>query len=39
MDIQKELQTEFDHEAAKTRKVLEAVPDGADSAGSRMHGR
>jgi uncharacterized damage-inducible protein DinB len=30
MDIQKELEIELDHEAAKTRKMLEAVPDGVD---------
>lgn len=30
MDTQKELIAEFDREAAKTRKVLEAIPDGAD---------
>jgi uncharacterized damage-inducible protein DinB len=30
MDAQKELIAEFDREAAKTRKMLEAIPDGAD---------
>ena len=30
MDIQKELELELEHEAAKTRKVLEAIPEGAD---------
>ena len=30
MDIQKELEIEFDREAAKTRKMLEAIPDGVD---------
>ena len=30
MDYQKDLISEFDREAAKTRKILEAVPDGAD---------
>ena len=30
MDIQKELVSEFDREAARTRKMLEAVPDDAD---------
>ncbi len=30
MDSQKELITEFDREMAKTRKTLEAIPDGAD---------
>src|ERR1700761_6873546 len=30
MDIQKELETEFDREAARTRKMLEAIPDGVD---------
>ena len=30
MDTQKELIAEFDRETAKTRKLLEAIPDGAD---------
>lgn len=30
MDIQKELELELEHEAAKTRKMLEAIPEGAD---------
>lgn len=30
MDTQKELIAEFDREMAKTRKTLEAIPDGAD---------
>lgn len=30
MDYQKDLISEFDREAAKTRKVFESVPDGAD---------
>jgi len=30
MDIQKELVAEYDRETANTRKVLEAIPDGAD---------
>lgn len=30
MDIQNELIVEFDHEAASTRKILEAIPDSAD---------
>lgn len=30
MDIQKELIAEFDRETASTRKLLEAIPDGAD---------
>lgn len=30
MDIQNELEIEFDREAAKTRKMLEAIPDGVD---------
>ncbi len=30
MDAQKELIAEFDRETAKTRKMLEAIPDGAD---------
>jgi uncharacterized damage-inducible protein DinB len=30
MDIQKELVTEYDREAARTRKILEALPEGAD---------
>lgn len=30
MDYQKELISEFDREAAKTRKMLEAIPDGVD---------
>jgi len=30
MDIQKELEIELDHEAAKTRKMLEAIPEGVD---------
>jgi len=32
MDFQKDLLAEYDREAAKTRKVLEAIPDGADFA-------
>jgi uncharacterized damage-inducible protein DinB len=28
--MQIELETELDHEAAKTRKMLEAIPEGAD---------
>jgi uncharacterized damage-inducible protein DinB len=30
MDIQKELIAEFDRETANTRKLLEAIPEGAD---------
>ncbi|HEY1894698.1 MAG TPA: DinB family protein [Terracidiphilus sp.] len=30
MDIQKELIAEYDRETASTRKVLEAIPEGAD---------
>jgi uncharacterized damage-inducible protein DinB len=30
MDIQKELEREFESEAAKTRKVLAAIPEGVD---------
>src|ERR1700690_217980 len=30
MDIQKELIAEFDRESATTRKILDAIPDGAD---------
>ncbi len=30
MDIQKELETELDREAGKTRKMLEAIPEGVD---------
>jgi uncharacterized damage-inducible protein DinB len=30
MDYQKDLISEFDREAAKTRKTFEAIPDGAD---------
>lgn len=30
MDAQKELIAEFDRETGKTRKMLEAIPDGAD---------
>lgn len=30
MDAQKDLIAEFDHETAKTRKMMEAIPDGAD---------
>lgn len=30
MDAQKELIAEFDREAAKTRKMLDAIPEGAD---------
>jgi uncharacterized damage-inducible protein DinB len=30
MDAQKELIAEFDREISKTRKILEAIPDGAD---------
>src|SRR5271166_1174909 len=30
MDIQKELIAEYDRESATTRKILEAIPDGAD---------
>lgn len=30
MDIQKELIAEYDRETANTRKLLEAIPDGAD---------
>ena len=30
MDAQKELIAEFDREAAKTRKMLEALPEGVD---------
>lgn len=30
MDFQKDLIAEFDREAAKTRKMLDAIPDGAD---------
>ena len=32
MDMQKELEIELDHEGAKTRKMLEDIPDGADFA-------
>ena len=32
MDIQKELLSEFDRESAKTRKILEALPEKADFA-------
>jgi len=32
MDIQKELIAEFDRETANTRKLLEAIPEGADFA-------
>jgi hypothetical protein len=30
MDIQKELIAEYDQEVARTRKILEAIPAGAD---------
>ena len=30
MDYQKDLISEFDREAAKTRKIFEAIPDGVD---------
>lgn len=30
MDIQKELMAEFDREAESTRKLLQAIPEGAD---------
>ena len=30
MDIQKELMAEYDRETESTRKILEAIPDGAD---------
>ena len=30
MDIQKELIAEFDRESATTRKIFDAIPDGAD---------
>jgi uncharacterized damage-inducible protein DinB len=30
MDIQKELEIEFENEAKKTRKMLEAIPEGVD---------
>lgn len=30
MDIQKEIVNEYDREAARTRKILEALPEGAD---------
>ncbi len=30
MDIQKELIAEYDRESATTRKIIEAIPDGAD---------
>jgi uncharacterized damage-inducible protein DinB len=30
MDIQKELESEFDREAKRTRKMFEALPEGAD---------
>ena len=30
MDIQKELIAEYDREAARTRKILEAIPADAD---------
>ncbi|MDR3773243.1 MAG: hypothetical protein P4L26_07845, partial [Terracidiphilus sp.] len=30
MDIQKELESELDREAGKTRKMLEAIPEGVD---------
>jgi len=30
MDYQKDLIAEFDHETAKTRKLLDAIPDNAD---------
>ena len=32
MDIQKELEAEYDRETARTRKMLEAIPDDADFA-------
>ncbi len=32
MDIQKELISEYDRETASTRKLFEAIPDGADFA-------
>jgi uncharacterized damage-inducible protein DinB len=32
MDIQKEIIAEFDRETANTRKLLEAIPEGADFA-------
>lgn len=32
MDIQKELIAEYERESATTRKILEAIPDGADFA-------
>lgn len=32
MDIQKELLHEFDREAERTRKILQAIPDGVDFA-------
>jgi len=32
MDIQKELIAEYDRETATTRKILEAIPEGADFA-------
>src|ERR1700757_1423284 len=32
MDIQKELLSEFDRESARTRKILEALPDKVDFA-------
>ncbi len=32
MDIQKELEAEYDRESASTRKLLEAIPDDADFA-------
>ena len=30
MDYQKDLVAEYDREIARTRKTLEAIPDGAD---------
>jgi uncharacterized damage-inducible protein DinB len=30
MDIQKELESEFDREAKRTRKIFEAIPEGVD---------
>jgi hypothetical protein len=30
MDYQNALLSEFDREAAKTRKIFEAIPDGVD---------
>lgn len=38
MDIQKELIAEYERETANTRKILEAIPEGADF-GWKPHGK